>query len=701
MIASAPERRAISRGAILIKDSNSARAAWIHSSLLPFFGGSIDFFTSYQRRLGFRRQSDILVLGDPSAFKDASIHHRNAVMALRYTLTKQTWQTVLCMPHGAAITLLSGGSGIAGAFRNALDQLQRPDIRLTSLDDGVAGTGAWNACCRVRIQTTHQTPRAMTLEREVEPPVIAPGVIFNLARRLGRLNGEAHQAILKYLCSAAPVLADSEILLNSVVETKGCLDDAASACGQVVIQLDDHDAVIDISGPVEVYSERHLGAGILGSAIGDIFPQLATAVARPAGIVEQHVSINGHASILRVVPLARKPKRTLVVLAPSRTIQGARGAVLDRRTNGASYHLADIIGNSLAMEKTRQLALRAGRSDSPILIVGESGTGKELFAHAMHNVSRRASAPFIPINCAAIPESLIEAELFGHEHGAFTGARRHGRASLFERADGGTLFLDELGDMSSHVQAALLRVLEEGVVTRVGGSRPVSVDVRVIGAANRPLEDLIMEGAFRRDLYHRLCVFPLWIPPLRERRQDIPVLARDFLKALGDARALPDEVMDYLLRYRWPGNVRELQHCLRYMAAVTDDSFTIADLPPHIQPYVQINDVEEGPDGIAPRAANPANNPMVHAEDICSSLQDEGCCAILALIESANHIGAVIGRRTLREKVRQAGLGLTERAVRTRLCALRADGLVEWGLGRSGVRLTATGRCARRQAGSL
>ncbi len=540
----------------------------------------------------------------------------------------------------------------------------------------------------------------MSPEREIELPMIAPGVIFNLARRLGRFNSEIHQAMRKYLSCATPVSADLEILLDSASEAKEYLDTAASVCSQVMIQLDEHAAVVDISGPVELYLREISIADILGGSIRRIFPELAMTVARGSSI-EQEVTINGHAAVVRVARLAQQPNRTLVILTPSSASQSTHRVVRNVLSTGAKHCLTDIIGDSPAIEKVRQLALRAGQSDAPVLIVGESGTGKELFAQAMHNVSGRADRPFIPINCAAIPESLIQTELFGYDGGAFTSARREGRASLFERAHGGTLFLDELGDMSSHMQAALLRVLEEGVVTRVGGSRAVAVDVRVMGAANRPLEDLIMEGAFRRDLYHRLCVIPIWIPPLRERRQDIVVLARDFLKALGDARALPDEVMDYLFRYRWPGNVRELQHCLRYMATITDDSFTVADLPPHIQPYVQINDAEKGLNGIAPRAANPAGKPMVYAQDVCSSLLDEGCCAILALIESANHTGVAIGRRSLREKVRQAGLGLTERAVRTRLRALRADGLVEWGLGRSGVRLTTKGRSARLQVDSL
>jgi transcriptional regulator with PAS, ATPase and Fis domain len=289
----------------------------------------------------------------------------------------------------------------------------------------------------------------------------------------------------------------------------------------------------------------------------------------------------------------------------------------------------------------------------------------------------------------------METELFGYEDGAFTGARKRGRVSLFERADKGTLFLDELTDLSLSAQAALLRVLEDGLVTRVGGTHIVPVDVRIFGAANKPLEDLVEEGLFRRDLYYRLCVIPLWIPPLRERRQDIALLAQHFLVKLGDSRTIPDEILEYFLRYRWPGNVRELQHCIKYLVTMTDKAFTTADLPPHIQPHVEIN----APDcarnvPVLKRAMAYTTALDIQAERAGDSW-DDVCSAMTDLIATANSTGVAIGRRTLTDKLHEAGLATTERAVRARLRALQAEGSIEWGLGRSGVRLTAMGRRRR------
>ncbi len=258
------------------------------------------------------------------------------------------------------------------------------------------------------------------------------------------------------------------------------------------------------------------------------------------------------------------------------TGRGRRGGTAD--TRGARRGLNDLRGDSPAMERLRQSVVLYARSPATVLIQGETGSGKELVAQAIHRESPRgrgANAPFIAVNCGAIAESLLESELFGHEEGAFTGARRGGHAGLFEAADGGTLFLDEIGEMPLALQTRLLRVLEEREVMRVGGTRPVPIDVRVISATHCDLEARVREGRFRADLFYRLAVLRLALPPLRERVPDIAPLAEWTLKhalaALG-ARAhpnLPAEIAacaPLLERYGWPGNVRELRNLMERLA---------------------------------------------------------------------------------------------------------------------------------------
>ncbi len=229
----------------------------------------------------------------------------------------------------------------------------------------------------------------------------------------------------------------------------------------------------------------------------------------------------------------------------------------------------DILGESTVFREVKIRAASISRNDSTILIQGESGTGKELFARAIHNQSPRNHQPFIGINCGAIPETLLESELFGYDDGAFSGARKGGKPGKFELADGGTLFLDEVGDMPLHMQVKLLRVLQEAVVERVGGISTIPVDVRILSATNIDLETLVRKGRFRQDLYYRLNVMPITIPPLRKRPQDIPILAKRFLakynqKMQRHFTAFSGEVLDLLSTYHWPGNVRELQNAIEH-----------------------------------------------------------------------------------------------------------------------------------------
>jgi PAS domain S-box-containing protein len=233
----------------------------------------------------------------------------------------------------------------------------------------------------------------------------------------------------------------------------------------------------------------------------------------------------------------------------------------------AKYTMEDIAGISPPIIRAKEEALRAAGTPATVLLRGESGTGKELFAHAIHQASNRSSKPFIRVNCAAVPDNLLESELFGYEEGAFTGARKGGRKGYFEEADGGTLFLDEIGEIPVNLQAKLLRALQEKEIVRIGSNKARAVDVRVIAATNANLEEKIKKGEFREDLFYRLNVMPIYIPPLRERKGDLPVLSRVLINKLNReygrmVEGITPEAIDYLDRYWWPGNVRELENVL-------------------------------------------------------------------------------------------------------------------------------------------
>jgi DNA-binding NtrC family response regulator len=249
------------------------------------------------------------------------------------------------------------------------------------------------------------------------------------------------------------------------------------------------------------------------------------------------------------------------------------------------YKFDNMVANSPRMQEVLKLTAQVARSNANVLITGESGTGKELIARAIHYNSTRKEKPLITVNCPSIPENLIESELFGHVRGAFTGAIND-RKGRFEQADGGSIFLDEIGDLREDLQARLLRVLQEHEFHAVGGSKIINVDVRIIAATNRDLEQLIKEKKFREDLYYRLSVVPIRIAPLRERKEDIPFLIDFFISKYGEGRhfKISNDAVLTLQNYHWPGNVRELENIIeRILALATDNILTIADIPEHIR----------------------------------------------------------------------------------------------------------------------
>lgn len=238
-----------------------------------------------------------------------------------------------------------------------------------------------------------------------------------------------------------------------------------------------------------------------------------------------------------------------------------------RRVRGAKYSLENIIGESPQIKALKESARRVAKGVSNVLVLGESGTGKELFAHAIHDLSERCHGPFVKLNCAALPEQLLESELFGYEEGAFTGAKKGGKPGKFELANGGTIFLDEIGEMPLGMQAKILRVLQEREFERVGGTRTLHVDVRLVAATNRDMSQMVREGKFRQDLFYRLNVISLNVPPLRERMSDLPLLVKHLLAKLNQqcgtsVQGVSDEAMACLIRHAWPGNVRELENVI-------------------------------------------------------------------------------------------------------------------------------------------
>jgi two-component system nitrogen regulation response regulator NtrX len=309
------------------------------------------------------------------------------------------------------------------------------------------------------------------------------------------------------------------------------------------------------------------------------------------------IMISGHASLTDAVEATRlgafdfleKPLDRDRVLITLRNALSRRALQLRVQEIAAGDDANEMLGDAAVMRSLRREIEKVAPTKGRVLITGESGAGKELVARAVHRLSPRAEKPFVKVNCAAIPSELIESELFGHEKGSFSGAFQK-RRGKFELAHGGTLFLDEIGDMDLSAQAKVLRTLQTGEVTRVGSEQPFTVDVRVLAATNKDLEEAIREGTFREDLYFRLNVVPLRAPPLRERPDDIPLLTERFVREFCDEngmrrKALTADALDALRGWRWPGNVRELKNLCERLVIMGGDPITVTDLPEHISPH--------------------------------------------------------------------------------------------------------------------
>ena len=336
------------------------------------------------------------------------------------------------------------------------------------------------------------------------------------------------------------------------------------------------------------------------------------------------------------------------------------------KSHQAKYTFADIVGKSPAICKAKDIACRMAGNSASVMIDGESGTGKELFAQAIHNASPRKNGPFIAVNCAALTETLLESELFGYVEGAFTGAKKGGRPGLFECAHQGTLFLDEIETMSPALQAKLLRVLQEREVVRIGSIDPIPINVRILSSTNEDLLERVQKGSFRRDLYYRLNVIPLHIPALRERREDILLLADTFRQQFQAAFVMSERARAALIQHRWPGNVRELRNCIEYLRHMGLQAVELEDLPEQFRTYRS-------------SAPPPGQELLPHEWSVMQALgelypQQKG-------LGRQGIVRACVGR----------GVAISEHEVRLALDALMRNGWLTVNRGRRGTQLSEAG----------
>ena len=457
------------------------------------------------------------------------------------------------------------------------------------------------------------------------------------------------------------------------------------------------EGIVGVNERGEVFASNHKleeitgipGARALQRPAAEVYPfvPFARCLAERAPQPAQVVSANGVNMNVAVAPVLRGGAcigafATVQRFSDAENRQNELRSQLLHKGYRAKYTFDDVVGQSLAIRRCITILKKMSLTQLPVLLIGETGTGKELFAHAVHNASPRANGPFVAINCAAMPENLLESELFGYEEGAFTGARKGGKPGLFEFAHKGTLFLDEVEGMSTALQCKLLRVLQEREIMRVGGNRIVSVDVRIVAATNENLDKMVEEGTFRRDLYYRLNTLPVLIPPLREREGDLLLLIDHFRKGIGASFTLSPELERLLLTHQWRGNIRELRNVVEYFSYTGSPMVGPEELPPTFH-YLPAGLPEAGGAGAQPpRLAD------------CPP-EDERF--VLSRLYQADREGHSLGRDAILAAAKAAGLPCSQQEVRRILSALDQAGLARVSRGRGGTRLTPAGRALCRR----
>ena len=507
--------------------------------------------------------------------------------------------------------------------------------------------------------------------------------VINLAAKLGMTDMLQSPQVQTYAARLATKDSGIGDLIDRMQEQKKKLELVMEVFDGGVISLSGYGIISFLNPVAEVLLDTHPAA--VGQPLVTLLPELKDIQFRKltAPVKDIIIERRGQMVDVSVYPLGAAAASGEFILM-LKTIEDMeeghermRRQIKDRGFN-AKYSFSSIKTQSPKMLSLMESAKKMAASSSSIVIHGQSGTGKELFAQAIHNASPRREYPFIAINCASIPESLLESELFGYSEGAFTGAKKGGKKGYFELANQGTLFLDEIGEMDLNLQARILRVLQEKEITRVGGDRVFSIDVRVISASNKRLLQMVRRNLFREDLYYRLNVLSLEIPPLKERREDIPLLLEEFQTELHTNVQFTPQAVGFLQAYPWNGNVRELRNFAERVSYLGHSQVTAEDA------RALLDCEDEELDG----AGSDTEEQLMYLEPD----RRREYLAILAVLDHNGRLGLHQGRMEISRSLAARGVSMTETQVRTALQSLQRYGCVHIWPGRRGTELTADGK---------
>jgi len=605
---------------------------------------------------------------------------RNAkTVIISNTITNEQYERIRALPRGTAALLVNYSVEMTMDTISLLRQLGLDHIEYLPFYPGV--TDLPGAELAITPGEAEHVPPSIRRVIDIGHRVIDEKTIVDIAHFLGLEGRLAEEGFQRHFAGIKRVQGGVATLFDLTNILENQLSGLLEALEDGVVVVDDGGTVYAGNAKaLEVLGER---GSLVGKSIGELVPGIPLDQVLRSGVAvgDRLMKVKSRDVSLRLVPILSggRASGVLVIVGTfdekEKTQHILRSQLLGKG-HRAKYTFDSIMGRDERIEAIKNLARRQARSNSSVLIIGETGTGKELFAHAIHDASERKNWQFVTVNCAALPESLLESELFGYAEGAFTGARKGGKPGLFELAHKGTIFLDEIGEMEMGLQARLLRVLESREVMRIGGDSLIHVDIRVIAATNQDLRGLVEEGRFRKDLYFRLNVLPIEVPPLRRRKGDIPLIFEGLRRSLGAEFRLDDEAAAALLDHPWSGNIRELKNCVEYLACLEKDLIEASDLQPIIR---------RAPPA-APKAL-PAEPRLPEA----GAPDEEHTRFVLGCLYDSYRQRVRAGRRSIQDSAERANLFLTEAQIRTILTWLDRQGLARLSSGRAGTAITQAG----------
>lgn len=527
---------------------------------------------------------------------------------------------------------------------------------------------------------------------DLDDRVLSMQTITNLAAKLELTDILQQEHVKAYVRGLVQSDLGIDHLLNQLREQERKLDIVTQVFDGGIMMISKEGTISFLNAAAEQLLQR-TSFSLVGQPVETVIPELVPfhILRLTQALRDQVITLYGQQVDISFYPLVEGGNRgeCLLMLKTVEEVEQNQYQIrrqVMRKGHVAKHTFADIKTQSPKMIQLKEAARSMAQSSSSIVIYGQSGTGKELFAQSIHNASPRRDYPFIAINCASIPETLLESELFGYSEGAFTGAKKGGKLGYFELAHKGTLFLDEIGEMEPSLQSRILRVLQEKEVTRIGGDSVISVDVRIISASNKRLLDLVRQNRFRPDLYYRLNVLSLEIPPLCERAEDIPLLISDFQSKMHTSFSLSPEAMEFLSQYPWRGNIRELGNFVERISYLGTTSISLE---------VAKSQLDDWPEDSAADRGTPLEQ-FIRADQ--SRL--EQYAAILSLLLQSGQSGC--GRAGISQGLRQMGLPLSEQQVRSSLQVLQRYHFVAIQSGRRGTTLTPLGvQAAKKLVGKL